>query len=100
MREKAFYSIRTGKNVAGLRLNLKQLCGLFVSLYNGWEFEGYFQEYLGYQCVDQGTVAGKLGEHIEGEIILQVRKSNLWPIRVAIENYTEDDLFDIIEFLY
>lgn len=100
MREKPFYSIRTGKNVQGIRLNFQQLCKLFVSLYSGWNFEGYFQEYFGYECVDAGAIPGKLGSDIEGEIMLQVRKSNLWPIEETIKNYTEDDLFDIIEFLY
>ena len=100
MREKPFYSIRTGINVNGITLDFQQVCKKFISHYNGWKHEGYFQEYLGYECVDNGPVPGILGEDIEGEIILQVRKSNLWPISYSIEHYTEDDLFDIIEFLY
>jgi hypothetical protein len=100
MREKPFYSIRTEENTEGIRLTFQQLSRLFVSLYQCLQFEGYFQEYFGYVCVDAGPIPGKLGEDIEGEIILQVRKSNLWPIGQKIQDYTEDDLFDIIEFLY
>ena len=29
-----------------------------------------------------------------------MRKENLWPIQAKYNNYSEDDLFDIIEFLY
>jgi len=100
MREKPFYSIRTGKNAGGTRLTFQQLNRLFISLYKSLQFEGYFQEYFGYICVDEGPISGKLGDDIEGEIILQVRKSNLWPVGDRIQDYAEDDLFDVIEFLY
>jgi hypothetical protein len=62
MREKPFYSIWTGKNVQEVKLNFQQLCKLFVSPYNGWDFEGYYQEYFGYECVDAGAMPGNWGE--------------------------------------
>ena len=34
------------------------------------------------------------------EIVLNIRKKNLWPIEELIDSYNEDDFFDIIEFLY
>ena len=34
------------------------------------------------------------------EIFLKIRKKYLWPISKFLEHYNEDDLFDIIEFLY
>ena len=33
-------------------------------------------------------------------IFRKLRKSNLWPIEEKIENYSEDDLFDIIELMF
>ncbi|MBW1617040.1 MAG: hypothetical protein JRJ49_11065 [Deltaproteobacteria bacterium] len=37
---------------------------------------------------------------VESDILLKIRKESLWPINKFIENYSEDDLFDIIEFLH
>jgi hypothetical protein len=33
-------------------------------------------------------------------MFLAIRKSDLWPIEEKCNNYSEDDLFDVIEFLY
>ncbi len=73
---------------------------LFLSMYSKFEEEGYFQEYFGYDCVDAGYVKGLLGEDIEGVILLNLRKDNLWPIQEKAEGYGEEDLFDMIEFLF
>ena len=35
-----------------------------------------------------------------GTLLLALRKDNLTPIGLRIDNYAEDDLFDVIEFLY
>jgi len=50
--------------------------------------------------VDLGHVEGSLGADIDGQIYHLLRKDHLWPIESKIKKYTEDDLFDIIEFLY
>lgn len=94
-----FYSIRTGinKNLKGLSLD--DLKTTFTRLYSNLRVEGYFDENFGSFCVDAGDVPGKISD-IELEILLKIRKSNLWPIDDKIQNYSEDDLFDIIEFLY
>jgi hypothetical protein len=41
-----------------------------------------------------------LGENVGAQIFRLLRKDNIWPIKENIKNYSEDDLFDIIEFLY
>jgi hypothetical protein len=41
-----------------------------------------------------------LGTDIEAQMFLIFRRSNLWPIDKQCSNYSEDDLFDIIEFIY
>ncbi len=46
-----------------------------------------------------GFVSGKLVD-VEYEIFIKIRKRNLWPIDDYVNDYSEDDLFDIIEFLY
>jgi hypothetical protein len=60
----------------------------------------YFQEAFGYNCVDAGKVSGTLGYDIEAQMLRKLRKANLWPIWDKCLDYSEDDLFDIIEFLY
>jgi len=97
---KQYYSIRTGKNKNFSGFNLNILKKLFSNLYSEFETRGYFQEYFGYDCVDAGFVTGVLGGNIEAQIYRLLRKDNIWPIQEKIDNYEEDDLFDVIEFLY
>lgn len=92
--------MRTGKNPNAGKLDLDTLRKLFSVLYNELEEGGFFQEYFGYWCVDAGDVAGSLGSEIEAAMLFQIRKSGLWPIKEKINNYSEDDLFDVIEFLH
>lgn len=100
MREKPYYSVRTGKNPLAKNFDLDALRNLFKSFFNDFEEKGYFQEAFGYFCVDKGNVSGNLGADLAGALLLDLRKSNLTPIQERIDFYTEDDLFDIIEFLY
>ena len=61
--------------------------------------EGYTHEYFGFYCVDMGDVEGKLSD-VEFTILMTLRKSDLWPLPRKAEGFTEDDLFDMIEFLF
>jgi len=99
MVEREYYSIRTGKNPTGKRLDLSFFKRLFITVYNDFDGKGYFQEAFGYSCVDQGYVPGKLG-NIEAHILRKLRKADLWPITPKCWAYKEEDLFDIIEFLF
>jgi len=100
MKEKPYYSVRTGKHPLSGSIDLPMLIKLFRTLYEHFDTEGYFQEHLGFDCVDAGFIPGTLGHDLEGILVLELRKTNLCPIRSQLDNYTEDDLFDIIEFLY
>ena len=100
MGEREYYSVRTGKNPVGKRLNLPFLKRLFITVYNDFYYRDYFQEAFGYSCVDAGDVPGKLGSDIEAYILRKLRKTGLWPITANCEDYKEEDLFDIIEFLF
>lgn len=75
---------------------------MFLSFYSELKRDGYFDEYFGYDCVDNGHIDGKLGPNIEDKMFISILKENLWPI--ADWNltlyYDEDILFDVIEFLY
>lgn len=95
-----YYSLRTGKNPKGAEIDLKTLKVLFRSVFTQWEEAGYFQEHFGYCCVDAGDVPGKLGSDINATMLFNLRKEMLWPVLSHIDHYTEDDLFDVIEFLH
>lgn len=100
MREKRYYSIRTGKNPLSRSIDLPMLIKLFRTNYIHFDKEGYFQQDFGFNCVDAGFIPGTLSQDLEGFLVLELMKSNLYPIYTQLDNYTEDDLFDIIEFLY
>lgn len=100
MRKKPYYSIRTGKNPYAQGIDLPLLRRLFRDIYLSFLHRDYFQEAFGYTCVDLGDVPGKLGDDIEAQMVRNLRKAHLWPIQERCLEYSEDDLFDVIEFLY
>jgi len=100
MINRRYYSIRTGKNPDAIQFDLSILLRLFNDLYKSFDIKYYFQEAFGYNCVDAGDVPGTLGSDIEAQLFRKLRKPNLWPISEICNDYSEDDVFDVIEFLY
>lgn len=95
-----YYSVRTGKIEPNQEINLKVLKRAFLVIYNKLEEEGYLQKYFGYKCIDQGYVPGEFGHDHDGIFFIHLKKEGLYPIREKIDDYEENDLFDVIEFLY
>ena len=73
---------------------------LLPNVYSQFSRKDYFQQAFGYHCVDLGRVAGTLGYDVEAAVFLRLRKDNVWPIGENHLSYTEDDAFDVVEFLY
>lgn len=98
---KISYSLRTGINPRTTGLPLKTILNLFIRLYAQLEEEGYTHEHFGFFCVDeQDGIKGKIFD-IEYTLLVTLRKERqLWPISGWAEGYSEDDLFDMIEFLF
>ena len=94
-----YFSQRAGTNPNPKGLPLRDICELFEKVFCQLRGDGFFDEALGSYCVDAGQVPGKIGD-IDLEILLAVRKKYLWPIEDRHHLYSEDDLFDLIEFLY
>jgi hypothetical protein len=94
-----YYSIRTGLNKNSDGLSLQDYLGLFDRIYEQLRVDGYFDEAFGSCCVDLGPIPGKIKD-IELAMLLAFRKKKLWPIEEKSKSYTEDDLFDVIEFLH
>lgn len=94
-----FYSLRKGTNPNLKGLPLRDTLGLFVRLYNQLNEDGYFHEAFGFICVDEGEVPGKVRDP-ELEMLLTIRKTGLWPVHEKAPFYSEDDFFDVLEFLH
>lgn len=94
-----YYSQRTGSNENLKGLPLEEIIELFIRMFEHLCADGYFAEALGYDCVDAGHVEGRLRD-VEMEMLLAFRKKSLWPIHKYSSNYSEDDFFDVIEFLF
>ena len=99
MIKRNYYSVRTGKIIPDQQVNFEVLKKLFSVTYNKLNADGYFQKYFGIDCQD-GYLPGELGEEIDAIMFVNLRKDNLYPIWQNLPNYTEDDFFDVIEFLY
>lgn len=100
MTDRQYYSVRTGKNPYGTELDLTILSRLFADMFIRLKEAQYFQEAFGFYCVDDGFIAGTLGADIDAQMLRRLRKPNLWPIQEKCQLYSEDDLFDVIEFLF
>jgi len=100
MKPRDYYSKRTGMITETAEITLKVLKKLFMISYAKLEEDGYFQKYFGYYCTDLGTVLGELGNDIDSMIFIGLKKENLWPLKTKIDKFSEDDLFDMIEFIH
>jgi hypothetical protein len=100
MRTTPYYSVRTGNHPTGGRLDLPMLRQFLVDTYNQLEYKGYFQQYFGYECVDQGFVEGIVGRDAARYVFRKLRKEELWPIGIPTLSANEEDVFDLIEFLF
>lgn len=99
MIKRNYYSVRTGKITPDQKVNFDVLKKLFLITYNKLQTEGYFQKHFGIYCED-GYIPGQLGEDIQSMMYVNLRKDNLFPIQTNLQNYTEDDFFDVLEFLH
>lgn len=98
MTKRSYYSMRTGQNPS-ITLDLAMLRKLFLNAYLSFDTQYFFQEAFGYQCVDVGVVPGTLGTDVGAEMLRRLHKDDLWPIEDKCAQYSEDDLFDVMEFL-
>lgn len=98
MTDRRYYSERMGRGPATASLDFREVLRIFRDYFSHLDREGYFQETLGYHCVDDGYVAGTVGTDLETELELTLNKPELWPVHSTVFDWSEDDLFDVIEF--
>ena len=101
---KQIYSLRNGTSPEKKGIELDKLLDLFSQLYTQLLNHGYFAEYFGYSPKnnDQVFMSGKLENQLERDydIHVKTKKSHLSPIENQFVTYSEDDLFDVIEYLF
>jgi hypothetical protein len=95
----SYYSQRAGTNPNLKGIPLADIVDLFVRVFDQLQEDGYFSEAFGFSCTDMDHVPGKVRD-VELEMLLTVKKKWLWPIHQHKYQYSEDDLFDVIEFLF
>lgn len=99
MNHRRYYSVRTGHDPKKMSLDLSNLRRLVYATYLTFVEKAYFQEALGYYCVDAGDVHGTMGTDPQMYATLRLREADLFPLQPDKE-YTEDNLFDLIEFQF
>jgi hypothetical protein len=100
--EREYYSQRMGLTNTS-KIDLFQLKKIFDRIHKIFFDKNYFMEKLGYYDSDLCDYCrGELGsdDDINSYLFLKLRKDKLWPISFRIKYYSEDDLFDIIEFCF
>ncbi len=100
MTDRQYYSVRTGSNPYSHNWDLPALLMLMGDVYQNFDRLDYFQEAFGKHCVDEGHIPGRAGSDIGMYVFRKLRKAGLWPIVENMPNYSEDDVFDVLEFLY
>lgn len=98
MSKRSYYSMRTGRLNKGSGLGVEELREFFMATYSAFEEKGYFQEHLGINCVD-GYQPGTVGD-VELYAYRRLRRKGLFPLSKRKDDLTEDELFDLIEFLF
>lgn len=97
---KEYFSERAGRTKPGT-IARRSINTIFESIYNRFEKEGYFQYYFGKDCVDTGYTGGKAGMKLEPMIVIRFGSARkLTPTSENIQNFSGDDVFDLVEFLY
>ena len=98
-RPRAYYGTRKHGSQA-VKLDLDDLREILFSAYTYFETAGYLVDAFGFNCVDSGYEPGYVGGDIGVFVRLTLFRKDLWPLNENYTNYSEDDCFTMIEFLY
>jgi hypothetical protein len=96
--DRRYYSQRAGRFNESPEISLALLREFFVAIYTTFESKGYFQERFGINCTD-GYTPGSVGD-VGLYSFRRLRRKDLFPIWGKGDNLSEDEIFDLIEFLY
>lgn len=94
-----YYHQRTGSQQPP-KLDLAGAKKLIAASYKLFLSRDYFQQALGYYCVDAGSVAGACGEDVEGWIHVNAWLENVYPFDEKLGVLDEPTTFAVIELLW
>jgi hypothetical protein len=96
--DKEYFSMRSKADINSRHINLEDLKSLFVNLFDDLDDDHNFKEPVGHDIDNNRNYW--YAERVKRTLLDKTRKSDLWPIHGNINSYSEDYLFDIIEFCY
>lgn len=98
--ERRYYSMRTPESKD--LLDLATLKDVIYAVYSEFKSEGFFDRALGYPPFDfdSAPVVGTLGPDVARSVFARTRNKTLWPIEDFLPDYSESDLFTLIELLH
>ncbi|WP_455822363.1 hypothetical protein [Clostridium butyricum] len=99
MSDKVYYGERNNY-INEVKIDFDALLRLFRNSIDLLINDSYFLEATGYYCTDKGRILGRWGIDVEIFIYEKTSYEYLWPVDDYYENYTEDMLFTMIEFLF
>lgn len=112
---KQYFSERHGRGPKADALSYEQIRRLAVSVLDHFRQREYFQEALGYHCVDDGDVPGTLGPDPGAYFLRVLVRDNVWPHWDEVHHgeldgsyfrgprwmsWSADEMFDIVEVLH
>lgn len=77
MESRPYYSLRSGQSSGKATIDLAMLKKLFLNLFTFFRDQQYFEGAFGYECCDRGTVLGTVGQDMESQMFLSLRKEGL-----------------------
>jgi len=95
-RAKRYFSERQGLRTGAF--DLATLRKVFRSFIDELESKLYLYEWLGYDCVD-GEPLGRKGGDPSAFVLKEVGRDDLWPPATYADTWSEDAIFDLVEFL-
>lgn len=96
-----YYARRVNQGPVVTAVDLEKLRALVLSCYKHFAAAGFFADAFGYACVDSGTqIHGYTSPDLAGYFFRRLRKMDLFPVPERMCEYSESDLFSVIEFLY
>jgi hypothetical protein len=98
---RAYYGARTRADATKPVLDLDDFKDLFIATHKQLSSLGYWDEALGFSCVDSTTgFAGTVGSDVSNYVLMCTHKT-LWPIDFFTTlGWSEADVFTMIEFLF
>lgn len=94
-----YWSERQGRR-AYATLTPQQARRAFAGIVNVCAERDELHEAFGFCCVDDGEVAGTLGSAVEERLLIVLGRERLWPVSQYVDEWDDDTLFDMMEFLY